>query len=583
MPALVTPRLFGTPPILPSEALSCWLGRIASRHRLSLDQFCKLAGLKRAIHLYDFHVDNLETRLAPLAHLIGQEPKVLTQAVRPTFRIPTGRHLRALTHRPFGQRMQPHLGYCPDCLAEDTIPYLRQSWRLSTTAVCDRHQVYLKESCGYCGLGIHPGRVQRTKALVYVSRIAAHCPSCLGDLSLCPRDKISEKKWLVLRQWQARVWGKLQGGKRRGIDVPQLEPVFHVAKYGNWLCLDRPRFPLEIPIDCRPMPLRDVVDARRTRAGVWLRQLPVPDEEFVDQLLHDPQAQQRFSIFRYQVAEAGFYLKGWLEFLQSRNLGLLMATDQDVADFRRWLGALPPCESLNEGDHATPWSCTRWTAQMRSNVGPNLMHLYVDLNKQYGGRNPWFSLPDAWEGTFRGSLDRGIWEAIWCCVKQHAEERPDDDNAQFWRFLFGFSYWSGIGRRDLFTGMMSDHKWKGCTPHLKILNTGGMLLPCGDQAVAELSRYRLYFGLTEMPLSGETDPLLLYALRSKRLGVRYRCPGIGVRPSAQGKAPFHHPALLRMLRERLQPGVMDAYLEALKRWTLNTPPRRLVEQDEYDF
>jgi hypothetical protein len=50
----------------------------------------------------------------------------------------------------FGQQI------CPDCLAEDETPYLRQIWRLSFVTSCAKHNRLLLDRCPSCGAPYHP-------------------------------------------------------------------------------------------------------------------------------------------------------------------------------------------------------------------------------------------------------------------------------------------------------------------------------------------------------------------------------------------------------------------------------------------
>jgi len=40
--------------------------------------------------------------------------------------------------------------YCPHCLAEDEVPYMRLNWRLSFAPICPRHKVFLERNCPHC-------------------------------------------------------------------------------------------------------------------------------------------------------------------------------------------------------------------------------------------------------------------------------------------------------------------------------------------------------------------------------------------------------------------------------------------------
>lgn len=40
--------------------------------------------------------------------------------------------------------------FCPHCLAEDDVPYMRLTWRLSFTPMCPKHKIPLERNCPHC-------------------------------------------------------------------------------------------------------------------------------------------------------------------------------------------------------------------------------------------------------------------------------------------------------------------------------------------------------------------------------------------------------------------------------------------------
>jgi hypothetical protein len=56
------------------------------------------------------------------------------------------------TRLSFGQQ------FCPLCFREDAQPYLRRSWRLALTVVCDRHGVLMQDRCTICEHPVSPHR-----------------------------------------------------------------------------------------------------------------------------------------------------------------------------------------------------------------------------------------------------------------------------------------------------------------------------------------------------------------------------------------------------------------------------------------
>ena len=80
----------------------------------------------------------------------------------------------SLAHRNAVRRSS--IMFCPQCLNEDSTPYLRMQWRCSWITTCDKHQCLLLDRCPHCEYPIHPHR--------YSFSIPSfnHCSSCGGRL-----------------------------------------------------------------------------------------------------------------------------------------------------------------------------------------------------------------------------------------------------------------------------------------------------------------------------------------------------------------------------------------------------------------
>jgi hypothetical protein len=78
------------------------------------------------------------------------------------------------------------LRYCPACLAEHGIRPLL--WRFLMLEGCSDHQVHLLDHCGHCGEIIPLFRPPYS---------VRHCPSCQGDLAVCPAEPLPDEKWAV--------------------------------------------------------------------------------------------------------------------------------------------------------------------------------------------------------------------------------------------------------------------------------------------------------------------------------------------------------------------------------------------------
>ncbi|MCH8501611.1 MAG: TniQ family protein [Aliidiomarina sp.] len=62
----------------------------------------------------------------------------------------------SLAHRNAVRRSS--IMFCPQCLLEDAIPYLRMQWRCSWITTCHEHHCVLLDRCPHCEYPIHPHR-----------------------------------------------------------------------------------------------------------------------------------------------------------------------------------------------------------------------------------------------------------------------------------------------------------------------------------------------------------------------------------------------------------------------------------------
>ncbi len=82
------------------------------------------------------------------------------------------------TRRAYGQQ------FCPICFREDSQPYLRRSWRLALTVVCDVHGVYMQDRCGVCNDPLIPHRADfGPRRGVPQSTTMARCHKCRSSLN----------------------------------------------------------------------------------------------------------------------------------------------------------------------------------------------------------------------------------------------------------------------------------------------------------------------------------------------------------------------------------------------------------------
>ena len=76
--------------------------------------------------------------------------------------------------------------YCPLCLSQDKIPYLRLVWRLHFVAICPQHNVVLQTGCWRCK--------NRFQPIINFEGVCVRCRSALGD---APVTKLNNCKYLI--------------------------------------------------------------------------------------------------------------------------------------------------------------------------------------------------------------------------------------------------------------------------------------------------------------------------------------------------------------------------------------------------
>ena len=177
------------------ELLSSWIIRIAHAHGLKLQTFSALI-FGRDKGIWNRDID----KLAPdwLVVLLSDVTATPTERVIDTtlrsyegflyerhqpngntrWILPLGVYHR--THR------NPGLLCCPACLAEDTSPYFRRSWRLAFSVACTKHKSWLIDRCPHCNSFIEPHRSDmQQKELFPLSNQLVYCWHCGHDLRCC--------------------------------------------------------------------------------------------------------------------------------------------------------------------------------------------------------------------------------------------------------------------------------------------------------------------------------------------------------------------------------------------------------------
>lgn len=171
--------LLAAKPTLRDESLASWVQRVCGDHQYSMPTLMRCIGYEPVLRDWDLPVP-YEVRQR-MRRMLALGPEHVHQSLS---------LLGALClHMPFSrllwhERRQPKYRWCPKCLKQDPVPYLRWYWRLAALQWCPRHQVRLSESCPACGapLLLHISRLVAVGAHGQASTLA-DCDRC--GMSLC--------------------------------------------------------------------------------------------------------------------------------------------------------------------------------------------------------------------------------------------------------------------------------------------------------------------------------------------------------------------------------------------------------------
>ena len=213
---IAAPRLPARAAPLPDEALASWLLRFAGPFGVSPEALLLGDGERDVAAHPEWWRKPDPVLIAALVRGTGMSSdriRALTFADWPD----DGRD-DALPERFSRQRFtveQPshqtrRIGVCPDCFAEDEVPYLRRTWTLGWLAACPTHGVVLVRTCPECGAKLRLPALSSDEHFM-----PDRCPRCAFHLARAPRRTAPEP---VMR-FQQRVLG----GRPAGIiDLPEV-------------------------------------------------------------------------------------------------------------------------------------------------------------------------------------------------------------------------------------------------------------------------------------------------------------------------------------------------------------------------
>jgi hypothetical protein len=204
-------RLYGSPSLIPGEAIGTWLYRVAAYHRIEPRLLLRMLGLGHSLHSLDFGSPfKLPTAVA-IASLTLNPLDAILAAISPPMHIAADREFRCLTVDLAAYA--PIYRVCPCCLAEDPTPYIRRSWRLAYNLVCNRHPQPLMSQCPICQYRLdYSGDRLRDHARIDRTTVIRHCPHCSFSLARAITRPLASDLWKRLAQFQDTLHGIVTSG-----------------------------------------------------------------------------------------------------------------------------------------------------------------------------------------------------------------------------------------------------------------------------------------------------------------------------------------------------------------------------------
>lgn len=192
------------------ECLSSWLIRCAHANGMKVQTFCvRNFGHERQIWNRDVDRHAPEWLLATLSEKTATPLDAVVKTTMLLFegRFFTKKHLSgqlrwvlplSLYHRTFRNF---GVQFCPQCLAEDSEPYFRLSWRLAFYTFCPKHHILMHDRCHSCKMPVSYHRAELGKANQMEGEPMDHCWYCGFKLSEAPRVSMVQERCPAFEQW----------------------------------------------------------------------------------------------------------------------------------------------------------------------------------------------------------------------------------------------------------------------------------------------------------------------------------------------------------------------------------------------
>lgn len=188
-------RLLGMPQVMEGEVLSSWIARGLHARTIKKKQMRELLDFSPAFYLADiqaqrFNLPDLTMKFNMGASHILPDMFIFNEAVLNPFQ------LLSITTNVFER--SPVCRFCPQCLSEDEVPYIRKNWRYAFSYACQKHGCLLLEKCPSCQSTIDPEAYESRSAHKSDIPIFLRCPGCHAMLYPAKSVQISHRVLEVL-------------------------------------------------------------------------------------------------------------------------------------------------------------------------------------------------------------------------------------------------------------------------------------------------------------------------------------------------------------------------------------------------
>ncbi len=168
-------RHYGCPRIIPGEALISWICRVGAKLAMSPRAVLRKILDPTRIGLRDRKQSPHHLNAFRVGYATCNNPQTLSSAMR-------WLSLLGISFSPNDRKR--HTRFCPQCLAEDEVPYIRNHWLLPSALVCERHQAVLSDRCSACASPIDFFIRKVSLLMPYEhSRVLSYCPTCAASLA----------------------------------------------------------------------------------------------------------------------------------------------------------------------------------------------------------------------------------------------------------------------------------------------------------------------------------------------------------------------------------------------------------------